>query len=322
MEIIKFENFKSDIPQGWINVKLDNQLYKRMNRYVYTLDKIVGTRYKYDLYKKIDSISNIDRHIDDPNLSIQSKISIITILQYLKELKVHFDPSSSGFLLEGFLATLIHGKLEEGRKPFDISSSYSELDAVRFKSTGGRGITYQIKLYKMGHDIKVNMSEICDYYVICLKDNDDIWVHILDGKDPNHPQFIGGPLAAQYLRGYRIHPNQAGKVIPKAEFYIRNDGAKNYMVINTNKLRNNPLKKKLEMGNLDELIKKCGDNIMQSINDTYVKLSELHYNIDSLVSGVDKNQQPINVDDAKNQADQTLSELSQSILRLSEDINS
>jgi hypothetical protein len=76
------------------------------------------------------------------------------------------------------------------------------------------------------------------------------------------------------------------------------------------------------MGNLDELIKKCGDNIMQSINDTYVKLSELHYNIDSLVSGVDKNQQPINVDDAKNQADQTLSELSQSILRLSEDINS
>ena len=61
---------------------------------------------------------------------------------------------------------------------------------------------------------------------------------------------------------------------------------------------------------------------MQSINDTYVKLSELHYNIDSLVSGVDKNQQPINVDDAKNQADQTISELSQSILRLSEDINS
>ena len=88
MEIIKFENFKSDIPQGWINVKLDNQLYKRMNRYVYTLDKIVGTRYKYDLYKKIDSISNIDRHIDDPNLSIQSKISIITILQYLKEIRL------------------------------------------------------------------------------------------------------------------------------------------------------------------------------------------------------------------------------------------
>ena len=41
MDIIKFENFKN-IPEGWVNVKIDDQLFIRMDRYVNTLDKIVG----------------------------------------------------------------------------------------------------------------------------------------------------------------------------------------------------------------------------------------------------------------------------------------
>jgi hypothetical protein len=314
MDIIKFENFKSGVPEGWVNVKLDRQLYKRMGRYVVTLDKIVGNRNKYDLYKKIEAISNIEHYINSSNISIQSKISIITILQYLKELKTYFDPSSSGFLLEGFLATLIHGKLEEGRGPFDISSSYNELDAVRFKATGGMGKTYQIKLYRMDSNIKVNMSTRCDYYVICLKDGNDIWVHILDGKNPEHDQFIGGSLSAQYINGKVISDP------PSEDSYIRVDGNKVYMIINTKKLQRNPLKRKLDVGNLDELIKKCGENIMQSISETYVKLSELHYNIDSLVSGIDKDQKPIDIDLAKSNADQTIIDLTQSISKLSDDI--
>lgn len=315
MEIKKFESFDSKIPEGWVNVKLDYQLFKRMNRYVVTLDNIVGNRNKYDLFKKIEVISNINRYIESDSLSVQSKISIITILQYLKELRTHFDPTSSGFLLEGFLATLIHGKIEQGRKPFDMTTTYNELDAVRFKATGGMGKTYQIKLYKIDSYIKVNMSQICDYYVICLKEKDDIWVHILDGKNPNHPQFIGGPLSAQYIKGSKIDK------VPDPESYIRHDGNKEYMVINTKKLRKNSLAKKLDTGNLDELIKKCGESMMNSINDTYVKLSELHYNIDSLVSGVDKEQRLINIDEAKKQADKTLEDITKSISKLSEDIN-
>ncbi len=93
------------------------------------------------------------------------------------------------------------------------------------------------------------------------------------------------------------------------------------MVINTKKLRKNSLAKKLDTGNLDELIKKCGESMMNSINDTYVKLSELHYNIDSLVSGVDKEQRLINIDEAKKQADKTLEDITKSISKLSEDIN-
>jgi len=313
MDIMKFENFKN-VPEGWVNVKIDDQLFIRMDRYVNTLDRIVGNRYKYDLYKKIESLSNIDKYISSSEISIQSKISIITILQYLKEIRNHFNPTSSGFLLEGFLATLIHGKIIEGNRPADIKTSYDELDAVRFKSTGGSGKTYQIKLYMKGSNIKVNMSEPCDYYVICLKDGNEIYVHILDGRDSKHKQFIGGILSAQYIKGKPItYP-------PNRESYIRFDGTKEYMIINTKKLENNPLKMKLDIGNIDSLIVKCGEEVMKSINDTYIKLSELHYNIDSLVTGIDKDKKIIPVDEAKSNADRTISELTQSISKLSDDI--
>jgi hypothetical protein len=318
MEIKKFELFESQVPEGWVNVKLDYQLFKRMGRYVITLDKIVGNRYKYDLYKKIQTISNIDKYIEDSSISVQTKISIITILQYLKELRTHFDPSSSGFLLEGFLATLIHGKIEEGRKPFDMTSSYDELDSVRFEATGGMGKKYQIKLYKADSTINVNMSDICDYYVICLKEDDDIWVHILDGRNPTHEQFIGGPLSAQYITGYKKpKPGEA----PDPRSYIRIEGTKKYMKINTKKLRENKLRIKLDIGNLDELIRRCGENIMNSINDAYVKLSELHYNIDSMVSGIDKNKKLIDIDMAKRQADITIKEISEAVRKLGENIS-
>ena len=312
MDIMKFENFKN-VPDGWVNIKIDDQLFIRMDRYVNTLDDLVGNENIYDLFKKIEVLSNIDKYINDNKVSVQSKISIITILQYLKEIKNYFNPSSSGFLLEGFLATLIHGKIIKGNRPGDIKTSYNELDAVRFESTGGRTTKiYQIKLYMKGSYIKVNMSEPCDYYVICLKDGDEIDVHILDGRDSDHKQFIGGVFSAQYIKGKEKIPNR--------ESYIRSDGTKEYMVINTNKLRKNPLKMTLNIGNIDSLIIKCGEEVMKSINDTYIKLSELHYNIDSLVTGIDKDKRIIRVDDAKSNADRTISELTKSISKLSDDI--
>jgi hypothetical protein len=314
MDIIKFENFKN-VPEGWINIKIDDQLFIRMDRYVNTLDKIVGNTNKYDLFKKIEVLSNIDNYIKDNKVSVQSKISIITILQYLKEIRNHFNPSSSGFLLEGFLATLIHGKIIKGNRPADIKTSYNELDAVRFESTDSGKVvkTYQIKLYMKGSNIKVNMSEPCDYYVICLKDGNDIDVHILDGRNSNHEQFIGGKLSAQYIQGKPKSPKHT-------DSYIRFEGTKPYMNINTKKLEKNLLKMTLDIGNIDSLIIKCGEEVMKSINDTYIKLSELHYNIDSLVTGIDKDKRIIRVDDAKSNADRTISELTQSISKLSDDI--
>ena len=133
------------------------------NKYVSALDTLPifkKVRDRYNLYKKIEALSNIDLLISRSDVDIQTKIAIITLLQYLNEIKGKFNPSSAGFLFEGFLATLIHGvKDSNNYGPADINSSYSEFDAPQFEIESGRGvkkINYQIKLYKNSGYIKIN----------------------------------------------------------------------------------------------------------------------------------------------------------------------
>lgn len=311
MDIIKFENFSDEIPKGWVNIKLDQQLGLRMGRYVAVLDRILNFKHKYDLQKKLEKICEIHDKIENPKYSVQTKISIITILQYMKELRAYFNPSSSGFLLEDFLAAIIHAK-----KVGDGGIS----DMNEYVETGGRHRTYQIKFYNTkSKTIDVNMSETCDFYVICIKvgskDTDPINIHVLDGKDPDNTTFIG--RFASYKK------DQVVTDPPSEESYIRVKGkkvSKKYMTININRLDENPKRIPFDVGNLDELIAICNQDIMNSIKETYDKLSELHYNIESIVSGVDKRGKPINIDLARTNADRTIGELTRSISKLGDDI--
>lgn len=313
MDIIKFENFSDEIPKGWVNIKLDQQLGLRMGKYVSALDRILSFKNKYDLRYKLKKIKEIQDNITNPKYSIQTKISIITILQYMKELRAYFNPSSSGFLLEDFLAALIHAKKVGGTGISDINE---------YVEGGGRHRTYQIKFYKKEDGkIKVNMSETCDFYVICLKDGskdtDPIEIHVLDGKDPYSSTFIG--RFAQYKDGY----HSGGRSLldpPSEESYIREEGGKRYVNITKGKLNKGGKGEILDVGNLDELIAICSQDIMNSIKETYDKLSELHYNIDSIVSGVDKRGKRIDIDLARSNADRTIGELTRSISKLGDDI--
>lgn len=308
MEIKKFENFIPSVPAGWINVKIDDQLFIRISRYVIGLDNLLKcskSKDKYNLFKKIEALSTIGYYIDNDDISIQTKISVITLLQYLKEIKEYFNPSSAGFLLEGFLAALIHGKLTEPYANVDITSSYNELYPLNFKTEGGKPLTYQIKLYKKSGNIKVNMNEACDYYVICLKDVDSrIQVHILDGKNKTDPSFIG-KYAVNILNTNR---------------YMRYENDKSYLLISINKLIRNSISSNLNMRNIDELIKKCGESIKNSIEKVYNHLSELHYDVDSLITGIDKNRKKIDLDQAKENADETIENISYEISNLKKEM--
>ena len=124
MDIMKFENFK--VPEGWVNVKIDRQLELRLKSYVDALDEyLISTNkmhptQKHDLFLKIDALSDINELISD-RVSIQTKLSIVTLLQYLKELKNNFNASTSGFLLECFLASLIGAKVKGDYSKFDLT---------------------------------------------------------------------------------------------------------------------------------------------------------------------------------------------------------
>lgn len=297
---------------GWVNVKIDEQLYIRMAKYVTALDTLMPrVKDRYDLYKKIEMLSNVDKHIQNNNVDIQTKISIITLLQYLNEIKEQFNPSTSGFLLEGFLATLIHGVKIGDYGASDISSSYSELDAVQFETESGRGVKkldYQIKLYKNKGNIKINWKNKCDFYVICLKNEDKtIDVHILSINPLDRDSYIGN---------YLVVPR--GKT--DADYILALDDITDHVNLNTNKLYTKKhkflIKLDVASSTIERLISSCGDDIKRSIDKVYTSLSELHYDVDSLVTGYDKNKRKITVDLAKSNADLTIDRITTDITNL------
>ena len=322
----KFEGI-DDIEKlsGWINVKIDDQLFIRMSRYVLALDSLCKkAQDKYNLFMKIDILSDIDNYINKNDIDIQTKISIITLLQYLNELKTQFNASSAGFLLEGFLACLIHGKVIPGYKEADMSSSYSELDPIQFKTThpvggGSKKLNYQIKLYarndskNKGGNIKIKWEKLCDYYVICLKNTDStIDVHILTRDINDKDSYIGNFVA------------NIGGV--QGDF-IRDAGKRTqHILLNTNKLytrgKSHKFMRKLDIkdSTIEKLILVCGKSVKNSIEKVYNNLSELHYDVDSLVSGVDKNKVNITTDIAKDRADKTIVRISKDISKLQRDI--
>jgi len=315
MEIKRFESF---VPSGWVNVKLDEELHIRLARYVESLDTLLTENEKYNLFKKIDLLSDKKKIIES---DIRTKISIITILQYLKEIKNKFNPSSSGFLLEGFLAALIHGeiisdngysdirsrtpqKYIDGDKSIDkfIDLSYNELNPVKFKTKGGSQnnpiLNYQIKLYKDGSSINVTWGDDrCDYYVICVKSGDAITVRILNGKDENDDTFIG-----KFCTTIKNIPEIInGRLNPESYERTSKTGSRRYITISSVKLKDRFKEdntKVLDFNIMQNIIDSCGEDIKKSIENVYNHLSELHYNIDSLVSGYNKERERVDIDTA------------------------
>jgi hypothetical protein len=357
MEIKKFEEF--EYPKGWVNIKVDDDVIKRMSRYVFSLDKLLKNRRDhYNLMKKVEILSKVDEYIVASDISIQDKISIIVILQYLNEIVNNFNASSAGFLFEHFLASLIHGKKDDDDYgKIDISTSYSEIKPSLFSVSDKnyKTATYQIKLYKVGGNIKISMEKLCDYYVICLKTSNGIDIHILSGRSVDRKKQYH-VLNSKYLsieRNKNVTPILNDKVdteIEDLENFISNfdesvtlnkteekapeivklgdyrigskkvvkDNKKinkkyKYIVINTNKLKSNTEVVRLSTNNIDELIGKCGDNVKNSIGFLYNQLSELHYDVESLISGIDKNNKEITIANATNKSNLTLGLLKDAI---------
>lgn len=287
---------------GWVNVKIDEKIFYRLRRYIPALDRLLdksGRRYRFNMLKKIQKLSQIEKHLNGNNVSLQDKISIIVILQYLKEIKNNFNASTAGFLLEGFLATLIYGKLTEERSAADlISKEYDELDPVEFKANGldgnTRGKSYQIKFYRETKNgiIKVSWEKDrrCDYYVICLKKpSGDIDVCILDGKKK---QKADNTINTD--TGYIGDYTQANKVInsnitdDEEKWFVKTDknNNKKYINIKTNIIESK-YKIPLKISKIDELVEQCGKSIQLGLKDVFDSLSAVHYNIDTLITGYD-----------------------------------
>jgi hypothetical protein len=324
MKIIsKFKLFEEKdlkaIPQGWVNVKIDQQIEIRLRRYIEVLDNYLisigemRVNEKGNLFKKIEALSNADRLISNPRTSIQTKLSIVTILQYLNEIRSNFNASTGGFLIESLIASLIHGKPLHDRGKVDIIGK-KEVETDKLK--------YQIKLYKKNSDCNIefpeNKEKRCDYYVICYKSDDRIEIIILDGKNESDSSYIENFCK----KVERITTRTSDKVVKDQIFkYTKQKNPKRFVTLSTKIIDSNfEFKKIIEFGRIDSIIESCGRNIQETITKLYDDISQLQYLSETIITGYNPELKTMTVDQAKQQADKIIDDIRDDIEGLSSEL--
>lgn len=270
MEIKKFSDFRESkeypgitfnrnkkVVQSWVNVKVDKDLPLRISRYATSLDKYVDPK---DLRAKLEILSSNKFK----NYDSQCKLSIVVLLQYLKEIKNNFDPSSSGYLFENFIAGLLHKKNVGGYTSHDFEED--------------NGTKSQIKFYReKTPNFNVNHKNPVNKYIIGLKSESkaDIWIidetgpfkikdFIIENRNDND-ELIGLQVDIKELKRLR----DLGHKMPYT----------------------------LKFDQVEKIIEKISEGLYTMIENVYENISELNYNIETITTGVDKDGNNVIIDD-------------------------
>jgi hypothetical protein len=245
-------------PTGWVNVKVDMELVKRVRRYstgIGSNDK--GIQSFRNKLNKFEQISNMPKSkVIKSMTTIQQEMSVIIMLHYINEIKDFFHPSSAGFIFESFLAGLIpNAKIVDDNGKADLISNGKKYQ-VKFLSSNASDVEVTIEGTRR---IPIYM----DYYLICLKYIDKIEIYIIDGK--------------QIVKENKL------KDITTNE---------NFDKFSLSKIKQNVNKTKflhqytIDLSNIENKIDNIGDNLKGSLNELYSALSKFQYNVETLISGV------------------------------------
>lgn len=255
-------------PTGWINVKIDMEIVKRVKRYAKTLG--TNNRGHESFISKLSEFERLSTQSRSPQYisrlkrsTIQKEMSAILLLHHINEIKDFFNPSQSGFLFESFIAGLIpDARVKEDNSPVDI------------KAAGER---YQIKLvdFKAGYvdvtkDNDPNKSPWLEHYMIGLKYVDRIDMYIVDGR----------------VLEERYNNNTIGNLITKGGV----KSGPNFAVARLIAVTDTNLVKKftIELTDIDGRIKNLGESLKQSLKELYDELSKFQYNVETIITGVNE----------------------------------
>jgi hypothetical protein len=241
-------------PTGWVNVKVDMEVLKRVRRYSLSLgDNNRGFNSFLSKLEDMEEISN--RNPDDKKVrgatkkrdTIQKEMAVIILLHYINEIKDFFTPGSSGFLFESFLAGLIpNSKVIDDNGIADVVAD---------------GLQYQMKLYANTYKyIPVSMRTLNDYYVVCIKNPQDIEIFVIDNSERNE-EFIE-----------TIHVESGFKL----------DTLKSL----SNVANSRVTKYTLQLSRIEEKIESIAVGLKGSLDSLYAQLSEFQYNVETIITGV------------------------------------
>ena len=262
------------VPTGWVNIKVDMEIIKRVRRY----SKNLGTNSEgFQSFK--DKLNDLKRTSSGIKLrkrsreTIQKEMSVIILLHYINEIKNFFTPSGAGFLFESFLAGLIpNAKVKEDNSKCDV---YADGKKYQVKLYSSLESTLSIAYESIVEDIngrRVVSINSMDYYLICLKYADRVDIFILDGKNENSDAYYQ-KFRTEGLRKDRTQ-------VPQHE-------RKFSVSLIVNKCPDN-MKFSIDLINLEEKIRKIASGLKETLDDLYSQLSEFQYNVETIITGVDE----------------------------------
>jgi hypothetical protein len=282
----EYSRLLDKLPSGWVNVKIDKEVVNKVERFSRRLVvNEVGTQALRTKLNKLKNPLYIGSKTDFAN-QVQQRISSLLILKYLEEIKEKFNATTGGFLFESFIAGLLNGKVPDDNSKVDVvghdGTTTYQVKLVDWMSDSGN-----IRLFSTPKTTKKEVKEavkqkeekekrveginhldvwanrnntneqfFCDYYIIGLKQNNKIFIHIINKDD------LGGYLIKSGISLAELRKKSAIKMSgPSASCY------------------------ELNLGDLEQKAKKISDNLSSSLNNIWTNLSGIEYNIETITTG-------------------------------------
>jgi len=301
------------MPTGWINVKVDMEIVKRVKRYAKTL----GTNNrghesflsKLNEFERLSTQNRSQQYISRlKRNTIQKEMSAILLLHYINEIKDFFNPSQGGFLFESFIAGLIpDSRVKEDNSPVDIRTSTERYQLKFVDSKAG--------YVDVTKDVDPGRSAWLEYYMIALKYVDRIDLYVVDGRVLEQ-RYNDGTIGDLITPGGRPDP-KTGKVKSGPKFSM----SKVMAVTDTTLVK----KFTIELTDIDGRIKNLGESLKLSLKELYDELSKFQFNVETIITGVNEKGKIIRdqfeFDVYHLSAEKNISNLANHLKRLVSDIN-
>lgn len=300
-------------PTGWVNVKVDMEIVKRVRRYA----KGIGTHIGYgsflsklDEFQRVSELEVIEnkKGAKKKRRTIQAEMSVIIMLHYINEIKDFFTPSSSGFLFESFLAGLIpNARVKEDNTAADIVADGEDGKKAKYQIKLISSETTYVDLVKEEEwepiegkkEKKLISSEYLDYYVICLKYVGKIDVYIIKGEEFDKPinrkyttpgkvyKMVKYTTPKGFVKHKRVvsehrKPKLILSEIIKNVEYIKPKDEDNKKV---DKSKNPMVMFSIDLTRIESRIEAIGKDLKSSLDSLYEEISKFQYNVETLVTG-------------------------------------
>lgn len=305
-KILKIKYWKTDydyssllpiVGTGWVNVKIDMEIVKRVRRYSTGLGNnrpgFDNFLFKISEFEELSKLKREEKYIKRIKKNkIQREMSVIVLLHHLNEIKDFFTPSQSGFLFESFIAGLIpNAKVNDDNSSADVVAGNDH---------------YQIKLYKESSGIVVTQDNgrLLDYYIIGIKHIDRIEIITINSRDIQNDIIVAQENKIITEGGGAID-EETGVIIRKAIpcFSLPN-------LRKTGKLDQNLVKIfNIDLNNIEKRILNLGEDLKMAIEYLYDEISSFQYNIEALITGRDQNGKRADFDQHYNNAGQNVTNL-------------